>query len=351
MLYGVESVVLAALWSLWGLYNLAKLLPLKKPLRSKGKCVMVSLLEQDTEATMATNTLKRTDEHRPSVINPEEYSFVALGYQRQDDIEDCYAARENMETLRAHKAATGGTYSRHEHGGNCHVCGASAIYTVVFYHARSNTYIRTGMDCAEKLDMGDARKFRHFVAAIKDARELKAGKTKARALLEEAGLSRAWEIYANNSAPGSILHDLVVKLVKYGSLSEKQLMFLVRLVDQHDKRDEIKAQRDAEKAAALPCPSGRQKITVTVIKTEYRENNYGETLKMLAKHADGWLVWGTVPDALVLVNVQRDGYTEQRGLRRGDVVEFTAAIEPSENDSKFGFYKRPTKPRIVEVAE
>lgn len=36
------------------------------------------------------------------------------------------------------------------------------------------------------------------------------------------------------------------------------------------------------------------------------------------------------------------------GAHRGDVVEFTATVNPSDDDDSFGFYGRPTKARFVE---
>ena len=102
-----------------------------------------------------------------------------------------------------------------------------------------------------------------------------------------------------------------------------------------------------EKEAAATVPIGRHTVVGSVIKTEYRENRYGTTLKMLVKSDEGFKLWGTVPSALEVVEETKgengDSWTEQRGLERGDRIQFTATLEPSADDPKFGFYKRPTK--------
>lgn len=324
---------------------------------------------------MSVATAKRSDVHRPSVIQPEDYEFVGVEYQKTDDIGELMMLAEEKRRIWAHMERTGGTYSRHRHGGNCHVCGAHCIYTVLFYHPATNSYIRTGFDCAEKMDMGDPVLFRKFRAAIHDARALKAGKNKAAAVLGDAGLCRAWELYSmeeselvacgavmdrgpdwkygqyQNTDEYSTLRDIVGKLVRYGSISEGQEKYLAKLVDRIDNRKKIEAERAAEKAAAADCPSGRVEVSGEVLKVEYRENAYGGGLKMTVKAAAGFLVWGSVPSALSLVEVTRseggDTWTEQRGLERGDRVEFTATLQPSDRDAKFGFFKRPSKARVV----
>lgn len=97
-----------------------------------------------------------------------------------------------------------------------------------------------------------------------------------------------------------------------------------------------KAAQEAERDAADPCPTGRVVITGEVLSTKLQESYYGSTWKMLVKDDRGFKVWGSIPSSL----------DASRGCR----VTFTAAIEPSNDDDKFGFYKRPTKAEILEVA-
>ena len=284
----------------------------------------------------------RIDPHRPSAIEPLDYEYVGIENDKIDDVVGgAWLLAEHRRIIREHQTRTGGTYSRHRHGGNCHVCGAHCVYSVLFHHAKTNTYIRVGFDCAAKLDMGDPRDFRNYRTACKAALELKAGKTKAAVILADAGLARAWELYdaATDAlqtigayvppAEGSgrdygyktrdyaTLCDVIGKLVKYGGISEKQTALVARLVDRIDNRKRIEAERAAEKAATAPCPTGRQTVTGEVLKTDYHVTRYGETLKMTVKTDAGYLVWGSVPSSLALVDVGQSEGDRAAGATAG----------------------------------
>lgn len=295
----------------------------------------------------------RTDIHRPAAINPAEYDFIAVVYHGNNDLDSILANADARQAINNHMKITGGKYSQHEHGGSCHVCGAHAVYLATFYHAPSNTYIKTGEDCAGKLEM--EADFNSMRRAIGNAREALAGKKKAKAILADAGLDAAWTVYEADLPEGSnavtgkgcweelTIKDIVGKLVKYGSVSDKQLGFVRTLVERIPQRAALEAKRAEEKANAANCPTGRVEVTGTVLKTEYYDSNYGETLKMVVKDDSGFLVFGTVPSSLQLVTVGE----VQRGLEKGNRVKFTANVTPGDRDPKFGFYKRPTKASIL----
>jgi hypothetical protein len=296
----------------------------------------------------------RTDIHRPSAINPADYQYVGVEHMKIESIGDCYEAQAAREVVRAHMARTGGTWSNHEHGGNCHICGASAIYTILFYHAATNSYIRTGNDCADKLEMSyDGVAFRSLQSGVKKAREAKAGKIKAQAVLAEVNLTPAWDIFvsevptklASNDPleqnfrinvekyEEATIRNIVEKLVKYGNISEKQVTFVKNLLAKIGNRAAVEAQREAERANAADCPSGRVVITGTVLARKeqeraayYRRDN-GIDTKILVQADSGFKVWGNI-----FSNVQK-----------GDKVIFTATVTVSKDDPKFGFYKRASK--------
>jgi hypothetical protein len=307
--------------------------------------------EKSQEAGVVVEVKPRADVHKPSSIIPEDYEFVAQEYMKIFSFGDCVVVQQERERIKAHMARTGGTYSGHEHGGNCMVCGSvMALYTALFYHQKTNSYVRMGQDCAEKCDMGDMDAFRSFRAGIKDARDLHTGKAKAQALLADHGLERAWPIhldickddkYFNQPQEERTIADVVEKLVKYGSLSDKQFGLIKSLLQRIDTRAERLAQREAERAAAKPCPTGRIEIAGTVLSTKYQPSDYapgGEVLKMTVKSDEGWVCYGSVPSCLHLF---QDGEA-QRGLKHGDLVKFSATLTPSDRDNKFGFFKRPT---------
>jgi hypothetical protein len=285
----------------------------------------------------------RNDIHKPSKIDPEAYEFVALEHVRIETLGDCHVALANREIIRNHQDRTGGIWSHHEHGGNCMVCGAWAVYTVVFYHRESNTYVRTGNQCADKLGWGDADAFKHFQTACKSALANKAGKAKAQAVLEEEGLGELWPIFLREddldhedrviaNAAWTIC-DIISKLVQYGNISDKALEYLKGLKKRIDTWPAVRAEREAEKALADPVPAGRVVVTGEVLKVDWKDYGDFERHVFTVKDDRGFVVWGTVPRAI-------------DNVERGDRVTFTASLEPSDTDTKFGFFKRPTKPEI-----
>ncbi len=293
----------------------------------------------------------RTDIHRPSAIEPENYYLVAiLCTPKGGDIIDFVALRSERERLASHMKDTGGKYAQHEHGGNCHVCGAWFIDHAVYYHHVTNSYLNIGFDCAMKMDIGDARAFRDFRTARKTAVELKAGKAKAKATLEEAGLENVWELAVRFDLHADIeeyiedlgnslkqktfgnictLLDIVAKLIKYGSLSEAQLKFVASLPDRILNVKETQAKWDAEEADAKPVPfEGRQEFAGTIISKRLVQGDYCNTWKVTVKHADGWRVWVTLPSPAL-------------GYEVGETIELRANITVSDDNPKFAFAKRP----------
>lgn len=287
--------------------------------------------------------MKRTDTHRPAVIDPSEYEFVAQEFLKIEGLGACLWLQEMRRRIQEHMKRTGGTYSAHVHGGNCMVCGSvNAIYTSLFYHAKTNSYVRMGTDCTDRIygqDFG-AGEFRR---KVEDWREGVAGKRKAQALLADWNLTRCWDLYTEGirelpnkySWEELTIRDIVGKLVKYGSISEKQQAFLHTLLQKVDNKPQIEAQREAERQAkresAKPCPTGRVTVKGTVISTKMVHTDYspmGGTLKMLVESEEGYRVFVTVPSSV-------------QNVERGSHVEFTATVTPSRDDNKFGFAKRP----------
>jgi hypothetical protein len=297
--------------------------------------------------------MKRTDIHRTGAVIPTDYEFVAFGYQQLD----CFSMdmpaflMRQQQILKAHMMKTGGQFSQHEHGGTCHICGANAIYLVKFYHTATNTYVQTGNDCAAKMEMsyGD---FNAFQAAVHDAKAAYAGKAKARQILAEKDLNAAWELYSvtvpamrdaaqkqfdidgktTNWLPYEerTIEDMVSKLVRYGSASEKQFGYMRTLLNKIPGRGVQQAQWAKERENAKPAPSGdRVTFTGKIIKLAYHDSKFGRTLKMTVKHADGWAAWGTVPSGLE--------------IEKGDIVTLTANLTPSQDSKTFAFFKRPTQ--------
>jgi hypothetical protein len=285
----------------------------------------------------------RTDEHRPSAIIPEDYGFVCFQYHGVADLGAVLEQEAQRAILKAHQERTGGFWAQHEHGGSCHVCGAHALYLVIWYHEKSNSYIQTGSDCADKMDMsyGDMNRFRR---AIADAREAHAGKKKAIAVLGDNDLMQAWEVYesTDDHSEECVIRDIVGKLIRYGSISDNQTGYLRSLVTRINRRPIVEAQRAAEREAAAPVPTGRMRVQGVVVGTKTVEDAYsyngGEKTMLIIKANEGFKVYGS----------------RFNNLGRGDVVDMTATLSPSKDDPKFGFYKRPVQyvdPAVVKAAK
>jgi hypothetical protein len=307
----------------------------------------------------------RTDEHRPSAIIPTDYEYVAESYIKVESLGDALCLKVQRERIAKHRTRTGGDYAKVETAGNCQVCGSvNAIYTSLFWHRPSNTYVRMGHDCADKCDMGGSFERNTFRRALEDVRHAQAGKRKAQALLADAGLSAAWDIYmaeydslprdpktarperkettggTEETFPAfagvpyyeeTTIRDIVGKFVRYGSISDAAMGLLRKLTERIPDRDkrqaEWEAKRKAEKEAAAPCPKGRVKIEGTVLKVEERETQWGFRTVMTVKSTEGFIVWCSVPSGIV---VEKDCK-----------IVFVATVTPSDNDPKFGFGKRP----------
>lgn len=304
-------------------------------------------------------TATRTDVHSPSNIDPDAYDFLEIIYDG-DSLSDPGALVENAAARRRlfeFMAETGAKYSGHSHGGTCHCCGAFAQTHGYFYHRDTNKLIKVGESCTAKLWAGYGGAFTQRRREVKNARANQAGKAKAQLLLADAKLSRAWELYVAGDRSTWALDkvcDIVHTVVKYGNISEKQEAFLGKMVHEADNAAAVAAERAAEQAAeqaaAADCPTGRVVVTGTVLSVKLKESQWGDTLKMLVKDDTGFKCWCTVPSALevreVTMSEGEDTWTEQRGPKGGR-VEFTVTMEPSKDDPKFGFGKRPSKAKFL----
>lgn len=104
------------------------------------------------------------------------------------------------------------------------------------------------------------------------------------------------------------------------------------------RRAELEEREKAEREAfenAEPCPEGRVTVTGRLLGWKTQETRYGTTCRCLVQDQRGFKVWGTLPRAW-------------EEAERGSPVTFSAELTPSRDDPKFGFFKRPTKARILE---
>jgi hypothetical protein len=116
-----------------------------------------------------------------------------------------------------------------------------------------------------------------------------------------------------------ILNSIAQRFDDKGSITPKQLEMVELAMGVSDAED---------------VTPGRQVITGEVLKVTEREDHFspygGIVYKMTVKDDRGFKVWGTVPSGLG-VDIE------------GERVTFTGTVQPSDEDPKFGFFKRPAK--------
>lgn len=135
---------------------------------------------------------------------------------------------------------------------------------------------------------------------------------------------------------GTVASDIMFKAFDY-DLSEKQIAVLEREVAQVTERTAKKAEREAQWAAeaeaAEDAPEGRVTITGRVIKTFVKETQYGTQYKIMVKLDTGARIYMSSPKSVP--------------FETGITITGTVTVERSEDDSKFGFGKRPSKFEVV----
>lgn len=241
---------------------------------------------------------QRTDIHRPSAIRSEDYEFVSMMVDNDQSVDGAYALAEARATFNQHmECHPGAQFSGHEHGGTCHVCGAYARTTAIFYHADTNSYVRMGQDCAAKVGMGVEGAFRAARTEAEAMRKSTRGKLLAKGKLAEAGLDRAWDVYAATERTGyryeeNTITDIVSKLVRYGAISDAQDAFLRKLLGQIDTRAVVDAERAAKAAASqhVGVVGDRHRLVLSVRLVRSFESAYGIIWLHVCEDVDGNVV-------------------------------------------------------------
>lgn len=234
----------------------------------------------------------------------------------------------------------------HANGG-CAACGTHFAHGAVVVNTRTDDIIGIGGICAgtwgaaEEIGVRKARASR--AAQLAKVRDEKAAAA-ADYLIENADIA---EILA--TLDHDIIKDIAEKLPRYGSLTSRQEDLVRKLAADEPERLIRKAaaiKREEALAAAPKLIEGRYEITGTVISVKIREGYMGEAvLKMLVELDDLNRVWGTVPRS-ILPGMGTGINKDEDLLSR--TVNFTAAVERSQDDVHFGFYKRPTKATVSE---
>lgn len=311
---------------------------------------------------------KRTDLAAPSVIDPAAFTFVAGVYFGSNPNEDFDALLGEWMAEKDPENDKAGWYSKKPsvladfppliensnfvRKGTCDHCGARFDWGSVYQHT-SGKHIVVGNVCADNTMTVPSRlelDVRRMKARIAAAREAVRNAAKARAEAVEGGYE--W-LYVSTHT-NATLADIARKGLAWGGLTVSQVALVKRLHDGTPAEWEVKkaaqaAQRAAEEAAAEPVPVTTDRIEVEgeIISLKVQDGYMPGTsvTKVLVKTTRGFKLWGSLPSAISNAGPVEGDY-ELRGKR----VAFSAKVEPSKDDPKFGFFSRPTRARVVTVS-
>lgn len=278
---------------------------------------------------------KRTDAHRPSVVNPAEYVWVSVFDRSEDGMSPSRNphAREEAAALGADIDKATGFDGHFVTDGRCDSCGSGNVIVVgvEFLHAPTNQSIVVGSLCAEVFGLDSreqAAARRDMISATAEA--LVAPKrAKWFAINPDREAAFQWASYMverGEHGYENMRATFVGKVARYGSTSDK---FVSAILRDMVRGERVERERAAERELLTDVVAGQGvEIVGEVVSAKLQENDYGTREVMTVKDDRGFLVWGSVPNVL-------------SGIEKGYRVRFVANVEASERDASFGFFKRP----------
>jgi len=306
-------------------------------------------------------TIRRTDIHRPSApeFDPADYDCHGV-FDLDPEWGDAGFRIAVVNGL----IAQGHSFAGAPHGsGQCSHCGAYLRYAALMLHTPSGTLMYVGETCLDhRFDGMTKAEFARLRANASATREQRSLRARFAELCKQhpvlAYVDYVWSI-ANAGAEdgmdgeGSFLWatrtgdkietmaDIRNRAHQYGSISDKQVALLERLMGWLDEAEQRRAAREAAHTATLATgvslpTEGRQVITGEIVSISIKDNDYGVRIVMTVRDDRGFRVWGTLPSSL------DPGHGSLDNLR-GKRITFTAAIKASDSDPLFGFISRPTK--------
>jgi hypothetical protein len=259
---------------------------------------------------------KRTDVHSPSNIIPSDYEFI-LVCTREEEL-----CGSDIKYFQSHMQANGAIFSQHDHKGGCDVCGANMIDYAIFYHNPSNKYIKTGLDCASKIEAGHEDAFRRVAQLRRAKKERLVIADKIASALPEAALDFLESVTEGNisgsysvEALGDLIEGLdnreldvvsnALYLISYiiHTCIKRRVVPTVKQINLISiKINFIKEFREkmfVKKANRVPALEGKVTVEGSVVAIKRQEDMYGITYKMLVNDKRGFDVWSTVPSSIL----------------------------------------------------
>lgn len=292
-------------------------------------------------------------------FNPEQWNYVAslLHYTPASE-EWADFAEQLLNDLDAEFSA-GGQYidtmspdqarelanptGRYATRGTCDHCGAHFNYGAVFKDCGGN-HIIVGNTCAFKnlnlteQQYGDKRMRRRVAAARKAAKTRKLHAANEAKIAELPVAVQEALAYSN-----PFCQSIRSNFIQWGSLTERQTEALLKV-------HKTSMERDAKNADILanrvPVPDTGERIMFTgeIVGTKEVEDHYsyngGTITKLIIMDDRGFKMYGGLPSKVCSDYQVVDTL---RGVR----LEFYATVQRSKDDEYFGFYKRPTKVKVL----
>lgn len=168
------------------------------------------------------------------------------------------------------------------------------------------------------------------------------------AIAQVAKLTDNWSKWLElaNDKGGSFLFDIWMKAFDY-DLSEKQVAAVASSID---KKLSWKAEAEAKRSALTPAPVGKVEVAGTVLKTTYKEGDWGPVYKMTVLADEGFEVYSTIPKKIIdTFEAEYDEDTNVYAVIEalvGRQVAFTATLSPSQ-DAGFAFASSPSKASLA----
>jgi hypothetical protein len=253
----------------------------------------------------------------------------------------------------------------------CHKCGGSRVFHC-WGHIANGVCFACGGEGGHYKSIAAIEKAekREAARAARGAKKAAAARAKAEARLAETlaarpGLSRVLELadaaqtdlrdcdelhqVVDSRDRNEIVRlcDFARKLLLNGSLTEKQADYALELtLPPLCERCNERGHRTGDCPTRGRLEAGRQEITGILAAKKLQEGYMGRSeLKCLVVLDSGAKVWGSLPTFKVKLD---DGRTDYERANRGARISFSAEVELKAGDPHFGFFKRPTKGRIVE---
>ena len=103
-----------------------------------------------------------------------------------------------------------------------------------------------------------------------------------------------------------------------------------------------------DKAEAVPVTNERIKFTGVIEKTYFKDSQWGGSTRMFFVDDRGFKLNGSVGKVFEeKYDFDEDGDYRTRTLNEGTRVSFVAKVQPSDDDPKFGFFKRPNQVEVL----